>query len=164
MKPLFAAAALLVLAGCASYDGRGLVAGRSTAAEVEGLMGQPREKLALKDGDTIWFYPRNPMGRDTYAVRVSPDGRVRSVEQTLTVENSARLVAGTSTTRDVREIFGPPNRVIRMGMQQRDAWEYFLYNGVQVPHTLYVQASADGIVREVFLVRDPSLDTGAYGP
>jgi hypothetical protein len=88
---------------------------------------------------------------------------VRNIEQTLTVENTGRLVAGTSTTREVREIFGPPNRVIRMGMQQRDAWEYLMYNGVQVPHVLYVQASTDGIVREVFLIRDPSLDTGAYG-
>jgi hypothetical protein len=164
MKLQSALAALLLLAGCASYNGNGLVAGRSTAADVEGLMGQPREKLAVKDGDTIWFYPRNPAGRDTYAVRVASDGRVRSVEQTLTVENTARLVAGTSTTRDVREIFGPPNRVIRMGMQERDAWEYLLFNSVQVPHSLYVQASADGIVREVFLVRDPNLDAGSYAP
>ena len=151
-----------LLAGCASYDGRSLVAGRSTAADVEGAMGRPAEKVVTANGDNIWFYPHNPGGRDTYAVRIAPDGVVRSVEQRLTVDNMAKLVLGATTTREVRELFGPPNRIIRMDRQQREAWEYLYYNQIQIPFILYVQASADGIVREVVTIRDPSLDAGSY--
>ena len=151
-------------AGCVSYDGRGLVPGKSTAADVERVMGPPAEKIATAGGDSTWFYPHAPAGRDTYAVRIGPDGAVRAVEQRLTEANMAKLVAGTSTVKQVREIFGPPNRIFRMERQQREAWEYLYYNVIQVPFVLYVQASADGIVREVLTLRDPSLDVGTYSP
>lgn len=150
------------VAACASYDGRSLVPGRSTAADVEGLMGVPAEKVAAKDGDTVWFYPRQPYGRESYAVRVAPDGRVRSVSQVLTLESAGKLTAGQSTTRDAREVLGPPSRVFRSRLGDRDVWEYFLYDAIQTPYTLYVQSSPDGIVREVFTIRDPSLDAGSY--
>ena len=150
-------------AGCASYDGLGLVAGTSTAADVESVMGIPAEKIASANGDSTWFYPHNPAGRDTYAVRIAADGKVRSVDQRLTEANMAKLVAGATTAKEVREIFGPPNRAIRMDRQQRDAWEYLYYNAIQIPFILYVQTSSDGIVREVVTIRDPSQDTpGGY--
>ena len=152
-----------LMAGCASYNGSGLVAGQSTAADVERTMGRPAEKVAAANGDSTWFYPHNPAGRDTYAVRMSADGVVRSVDQRLTEGNMAKLVAGATTTKEVRELFGPPNRVIRMERQQREAWEYYYYNPIQIPFILYVQASADGIVREVVTIRDPSQDApGGY--
>ena len=145
-------------AGCASYNGSSLVAGQSTAADVERTMGRPAEKVAAANGDSTWFYPHNPAGRDTYAVRMSADGVVRSVDQRLTEGNMAKLVAGATTTKEVRELFGPPNRVIRMDRQQREAWEYYYFNPIQIPFILYIQASADGIVREVVTIRDPSQD------
>jgi hypothetical protein len=151
-------------AGCVSYDGRGLVSGKSTASDVESVMGPPAEKVATAGGDSTWFYPHAPAGRDTYAVRIGPDGVVRAVEQRLTEANMAKLVAGTTTVKEVRELLGPPNRVFRMERQQREAWEYLYYNVIQVPFFLYVQASPDGIVREVLTIRDPSLDAGTYSP
>lgn len=160
MRTLFLKAALasVLLQGCASYDGRGLVPGVSTEADVERTMGAPAEKVASANGERTWFYPHAPAGRETHAVRLGPDGKLRAVEQRLTEENIARLQSGTSTTRDVRELFGPPNRVIRMERQQREAWEYLYYNVIQIPFILYVQSSPDGIVREVFTIRDPSQD------
>lgn len=161
-SPLVALAAALI-AGCASYGGSGLVAGSSTTSDVERVMGRPAEKLAAADGGSTWFYPHAPAGRDTYAVRIASDGKVRAVEQTLTEANVARLVAGASTTKEVREIFGPPNRAFRNERQQREIWEYLYYNPIQIPFIFYVQASADGIVREVVTIRDPSQDTpGGY--
>ncbi len=165
MRTLFVKAALAaaLLPGCASYDGRGLVPGSSTEADVERTMGAPAEKVDSANGERTWFYPHAPAGRETHAVRIGADGRLRSIEQRLTEANLARLAAGTSTTRDVRELLGPPNRVIRMGRQQREAWEYLYFNPVQIPFILYVQSSADGVVREVFTVRDPSQDfPGGY--
>jgi hypothetical protein len=162
MKSIVLLVGAAFAAGCAYYSGSSLVAGKSTSSEVESVMGRPAEKVAAANGDSIWFYPHNPAGRDTYAVRVAPDGVVRSVDQRLTIDNMAKLVAGASTTKEVREIFGPPNRVIRMERQQREAWEYMLYNQIQIPHILYVQYSPDGILREVLMIRDPSLDAGSY--
>ena len=56
---------LALLAGCASYDGRGLIPGKATAAEVEQLMGPPAEKINEPAGDTVWFYPRVRDGTPT---------------------------------------------------------------------------------------------------
>ena len=160
--PLYALAAALI-AGCASYGGSGLAPGSSTTADVERVMGRPAEKLAAADGGSSWFYPHAPMGRDTYAVRIAPDGKVRSIEQTLTEANLAKLVAGATTSKEVREIFGPPNRAFRNDRQQRDIWEYLYYDPIQIPFIFYVQSSADGIVREVVRIRDPSQDfPGGY--
>jgi hypothetical protein len=162
---IFNRIAVLALAGalaaCASYDGRGIVAGSSTAADVERVMGQPAEKVTGSAGDTVWFYPRNPFGRHTYAVSVAPDGRVRGIEQTLTMENMARIGAGTSTAKDVRLMFGPPYRVTRNHMGDREVWEYRMFNQIQIPYNLFVQYSLDGVVREVLFLRDPSQDMPA---
>ena len=160
--------ALLLLSGCASYDGRGLVAGSSTTADVERVMGPPREKLPVTGnplwaGDTVWFYPHNPFGRHTYAVQIAADGRVRSIEQRLTVANLQKLVANETAMRDVRLLFGPPNRVTRNHRGDRQVWEYRMFNQIDIPYNLYVQYSDDGIVREVLFLRDPSQDMPAPG-
>jgi hypothetical protein len=160
VKFLLLGAALL--AGCASYDGRGLIPGKSTAADVEQLMGPPAEKIS-EAGDSVWFYPRGPMGRQTYAVRVAPDGVMRGIEQRLTVENMQKLVAGETTAAQVRALFGPPSRVTRLDRQQRDVWEYRMKNQIDVDYSLFVQYSYDGILREALFLRDPKYDAGPGG-
>lgn len=148
---LIAAAAL---SGCASYSGHGLVPGSSDARDVEALMGPPAERLAMAGGDSVWYYPRNPAGLHTYAVRLSPQGIVQAVEQRLTVENLSKLVPGTTTAAQLRELLGPPWQVTRMARQERDVWQYRMEDGAMTRHDLYVQLSADGLVREVILLRD----------
>lgn len=157
---LIAAAALA--AGCttASYDGRGLVAGKSDAKEVEALMGQPAERIGTAGGDSVWFYPRNPGGLHTFAVRLDAQGIVREVDQRLTLDNLAKLAPGTSTAAQVREVLGPPWQVSRMARQQRDVWSYRMDNGLFVEHDLYVQFSFDGIVREVLMLQDMKNNLG----
>lgn len=149
--------------GCASYDGRGLVAGTSTEADVERLMGRPAERVTTAGGERIWFYPHAPMGRETHAVRIGADGKVRAVEQTLVEANFLKVWSGKTTAREVRELLGPPNRVVHMARQQRDAWEYLYFNEMQVPFVFYAQFSADGVVREAFSIRDPSQDMPGAG-
>ena len=92
----------LTLGGCVSYDGRGLVPGAASAADVEAAMGVPAERLKAADGDTILFFPRQPFGRQQYAARIAPDGRLRSIEQTLTDLNLRRMVPGTTTMAQAR--------------------------------------------------------------
>lgn len=147
-------------AGCASYDGRSLVPGQSSAKDVEALMGPPAERLTVAGGDSVWFYPRNPFGVETYAVRLTPQGVLREIDQRLTVANVSRLIPGVSTSAQVRELLGPPWRITRMDRQQRDVWQYRMDNGFYIEHNLFVQYSADGVVREVLMLRDPKYDAG----
>lgn len=154
----FICLALLLAAGCASYDGAGLVPGQSDARKVEEIMGPPKERVAVAGGESIWFYPHGPFGSTTYAVRLSSAGVVQSVDQVLTYENIAKLRPGETTSRQVREILGPPSGSTHLDRQQRDVWFYPVENQVMVRHNLYVQFSADGIVRELVMVRSPTYD------
>ena len=150
---LAAAGLLALLGGCASYDGRGLVPGRSTAAEVEASMGRPAEKL-VRAGETIWYYPRGPAGWHTYAVRIGPDGVLRAIEQRITVENVRRLALGITTRQEVRELLGPPFLVSRLPRQKREVWEYqMIESGFK--WKLWVQFSDDAVVREVLQLPHP---------
>jgi hypothetical protein len=142
-----------LLAGCASYDGRGLVAGKSTGAEVEGLMGKPAERLSNADGSSTWYYTRGPGGRHTYAVIVGADGVMRAIEQRLTRENVAKLVRGQTTAKQARELFGPPNRTARAARFPLDVWEYRTMD-YQEKRVLWIEFSDDGILRGVIEMHD----------
>jgi hypothetical protein len=155
MKTLYVTACLTaaLLSGCVSYNGSSLVAGQSTAAEVETLMGKPAERMEKPGGGSVLYYPHGPTGRETFAVTIGADGKVQAVEQRLTDANMAKLVRGTSTTREVRELFGPPSRTTRYARLDRDVWEYPM-DPRWMPYLLTVQFSADGIVREVYKIKD----------
>lgn len=165
MKPkqFATAVAMLLLAGCASYGGRGLVPGQSTANDVQALMGAPAERLTISNGDTVWYYPRGPAGMHTYAVHMSSGGVMQSIDQLLAVEYLKKLVPGQTTTAQVREQFGPPGRISRLERQQRDVWEYRMYGPSQEPYFLYVQLSQDGLVREVLFMKDYNREPGGHG-
>lgn len=156
-KPAILALAAALLCGCASYDGRGLQPGKSTAAEVEALMGPPAERRVSAEGGSVAYFTRGPLGRHTYAATYGPDGVLRSIEQVLTYENANKLVPGTTTRQQVRELFGPPGEVSRLPRQQREVWEYkwLYYDDKRV---LWVQFSDDGIVREAINMHDFAAD------
>lgn len=153
-------AVVLLAGGCASFDGRGLVPGQSRAGDVEALMGPPAEKLALAGGESEWFYPRMPYGRQSFAVRLGADGVVRSVEPRLTSENVMKLRTGVMTTKDVRALLGPPWRVSYLPRQQREVWEYTMYTADLKESLLYTQFSGDGTLREVLVLRDLYFEPG----
>jgi len=154
--------ATLVLAGCASSSGVHLVPGKSTAAEVESTMGAPREKIAVAGGVTRWFYPRGPMGQETYAVNIGTDGVVKGVEQTLTYENVEKIRATSGITgKDILAMIGPPNKITRFEGKGRDAWEYRMYYIDWKVLTL--ELSDDGAVRAVLFDDDPNHNVPSGG-
>ncbi len=155
---IFALAFLaLALGGCASFDGRGLVAGKSSEAEVEKLMGPPAERVAQANGDRLLYYPRLPNGRKTFVATVGPDGMLRGIEQRLSFDYIRKLTPNVSSAKQVRELLGPPYRVVRMGNLQRDVWEYPWQN-VEDRRMLWVQFSYDGMLREVIEMHDYESD------
>jgi len=152
-----AAALAALLTGCAGYGGSDLIAGRSTVAEVQASMGAPAEKLALPGGDSVWYYPRGPRGRHTFAVTLGPDGMLRGIDQRLTMANVEKLVQGQSTAREVRELLGPPPTVRPFPRLQRYVWIYpmELFTELRI---LWVQFSSDDIAREIIETHDYDSD------
>jgi outer membrane protein assembly factor BamE (lipoprotein component of BamABCDE complex) len=146
-----------LLSACAGYSGRDLIAGKSSAAEVQASMGAPAEKLALPSGDSVWYYARGPQGRHTFAVTLRPDGVLRGIDQRLTMENVAKLVQGRSTAKEVRELLGPPPTVRQFPRLQRYVWIYPMQL-VAEPRILWVQFSSDDIAREIIETHDYDAD------
>jgi hypothetical protein len=150
---LFTLAAGL-LAGCASFDGRGLQPGAS-ASDVEALMG-PAADRRTEGGETWLYFPRQPYGYATFVARIGADGKLIAIEQRLTDENVAKIERNKWTADQVRELMGPPYTAMNFARMQRDIWEY-RYRSLQstVPYALYVQFSPDGVAREVYSMSDP---------
>jgi len=144
----------LLLGGCASFDGRGLVAGQSTGQDVERLMGPAADKRAGPGGETWLYYPRQPFGRKTFVARVASDGRLVALEQRLTDENVAKIRAQSTRRDDVRDLLGPPYLVSSFPRMEREIWQYYMrhFGDPGIPVTLYVQFSPDGVAREVYLL------------
>ena len=160
MKRILVLASGALLAGCASFNGSSLVPGASTAAQAEALMGPPAQQLSLPNGDTAIYFSRLPQGRAMYVVTVGPDGVMKSIEQRLTPQNLTRLVPGTWTSKEVRELFGPPGNSVRFARQQREVWSYRYYPDYE-RRIIHVQFSDDGVVREVLDMND---DVRRKGP
>jgi len=155
-------AALGLLAGCASFDGRNLTPGKSTRAEVEATMGRPAEVLTRPSGDTRLYFSRLPFGREIYVATVGSDGVLRAIEPTLTRKNIATIKEGMKAA-EVRERLGPPYRNVYMKLIDRDVWEY-PWRIVEDKRMLWVQFSRDGIVQEIVEMHDFESDPPSGPP
>lgn len=153
MRGLSLVAAALLVAGCASFDGRGLAPGQATESQVVDLMGTPAQVRPLPEGGKALYFSRLPEGRAMFVATIGPDGRLQSIEQRLTRENIGRLAPDKSTAEDVRVLFGPPGAVGYLPLMPREWWEY-KYLDYQDRRVLWVQFSDDGIVREVLDMHD----------
>jgi len=162
LRTAITCAALALLAGCASFDGRTLVPGKSTRTEVEATMGRPAEVLARPNGDTRLYFSRLPFGREIYVATVGGDGVLRSLERTLTRKNIASLKEGMQA-QQVRELLGPPYRIVYMKLIERDVWEY-PWRIVEDRRILWVQFSRDGQLQEVIEMHDFESDVPSGPP
>ncbi len=156
MKAMKSLALALLLAGCAGYSGSGLAPGRSSAAEVEAVMGPAAATRPGPDGETVLWFPRMPYGDGTYAARVGADGRLVAIEQRLTEENIARIERGRTTADQVLDLVGPPYRVDQFARMEREIWTYKM-QVFPFPKALFVQLSPDRVVREVYYMDDPEI-------
>ncbi|TAK81515.1 MAG: hypothetical protein EPO20_25815 [Betaproteobacteria bacterium] len=158
MKLVLALCLAAAVAGCASFDGRGLQAGASVA-DVERVMGAAAERRQVAN-ETWYYYPRQPFGRKTFVARVGTDGRLIAVEQRLTDENVAKVIPNTTRGEQVRDLFGPPYMATQFPRMQRDVWTWHMrhFGDPGIPVSLNVQLSPDGVVREVYLLDDSEED------
>ena len=159
MLPGLLSLAVVALTGCASFDGRGLVPGKSTEQEAVSLMGPPAQVLPLPDGGKALYFSRMPEGRAVFEVNVDSNGVMRSIEQKLTRQHIWEIANGSSTKDDVLRLFGPPGRHGYLPLSQREWWQY-KYQDYEDLRILYVQFSGDGVVREVLDLKDYSREPG----
>ncbi len=149
--------ALLLLAGCASFDGRGLVPGQSTVADVEAKMGPAADKRVTAAGETVYYYPRLPWGYATYAARISPEGKLIALEQRLTEENIARLKPGATRAQEVLELLGPPYEPMKQALSGNEIWTYPMrLPGHPTPKWFLAHVSPAGVLTETYLIDDPN--------
>ena len=123
MKSPALLAAALALAGCASYDGRGLTPGMSTEAEVRGVMGPPAIVFDNPDGSRRMAYPRGPLGTDTFMADIGADGRVMSVRNVLNDDTFYQVQPGM-TRDDILRLIGPPGETMAFSNSGRYSWDY----------------------------------------
>ena len=159
MKTILAVCVAAALSACATFDGRSLVPGQSSAAEVERVMGAPAEKRQVA-GETLFYYPRQPFGRKTFVARTGADGRLIALEQRLTDENIAKIVPNTTRAEQVRDLLGPPYAAGHYARLDRNIWTWHMrrFGDPGIPVQLNVQMSPDGLVREVYIIDESDSD------
>ena len=156
MKRIMTFALGVLAAGCASYDGRGLVPGQSSLSDVEKTMGRAAEKRPAPGGETVYYFPQLPWGYATYAARIGSDGRLIAFEQRLTEDNIAKLTPGATRAEEVRDLLGPPFEPMKQRLTGNEIWTYPMrIAGDPTPKWLLVHFSTDGAVRETSLIDDP---------
>jgi outer membrane protein assembly factor BamE (lipoprotein component of BamABCDE complex) len=140
----FAVIGLLVTA-CASYGGSSLRPGSSTEAEVRATMGTPAAEFGNSDGTKKLFYPKGPMGTDTFLVRVGSDGVMRNIGNVLTDDTFESVKAGM-TEQDILRMIGPPGQTTPFPVSNRHAWDY-RYLDTWGNHAIFsVTFDANGVV------------------
>lgn len=140
--------AALLAAGCATFDGRTLTPGSSTAREVTALMGEPALELKRPDGESLVYFERYLTGPAMFVARIGANGVLRGIEQRLLYENIYKVKEGMRAA-EVRELLGPPYSVSRLPRLQFDVWEYPWRHAVRELRVLFVHFDDDGQVRRI---------------
>jgi len=165
MKAILILAAAALAAGCASMDGRGLVPGQSTLADVEHTMGRAADKRIVS-GETVYYYPRLPWGYESYAARMSADGKLIALEQRLTDANIKKVRPEVTRGSEVLDLLGPPYEPMKQARTGSEIWTYPMrIGGFPTPKWFLVTVGPDGVVSEAYLIDDPNWDrrdSGAF--
>ena len=140
-----------VLAGCASPT---VFAPGSSIVDVRARVGTPTDIRFDRNGDELWEYARGPAGYETYIVRFGGDGKVKDVAQVLTDDQLMKVVPGTMTKADVRNLLGRPSDETFAYAGTVWSWR-FKRVGVQ-PGWLTVRFNPDNTVMERIAIIDPS--------
>lgn len=152
---MLAAAAGLILSGCASYDGRGLKPGMASADEVRRTMGEPALRWSEADGGSLWAYPRGPAGYHTFMVRLDAKGSLSSIEEVLNERGFSRIRIGKSNKDEVLKLIGPPWRETYFGSRKELAWDYRFLDAWAFSSQFHVVFDDAGVVRMTMQQRDP---------
>lgn len=160
MKPLsLIVLCSLLLSGCASYAGRGLVAGESNVADITGVMGTPALQWQAADGSRRLAYPRGPMGVHTFMAQVGADGKLQRIDNVLVPEQFARITPGMRQD-EVLRLLGPPQPAWTVYFAARDelVWEWrYCDDWNQLARFDVLFDGSSELVRSTMTLRDDQL-------
>jgi hypothetical protein len=142
--------ATLVVSACASYSGYGLRPGASTESEVRATMGAPALELAEKDGKEL-FYPKGPLGTQTFAVHLDARGTLVDIDQVLDDDHFRPIHEGQTRDEVLRRI-GPPGDRMRYA-NGTDSWIYRYTDTWGYTADFYVTFNPQGIVVSKISIR-----------
>jgi len=125
MRSIIAVLAVLLVAACASYGGRGLVPGNAELADVVRVMGEPAMRWPEPDGSLQLAYPRGPVGFHTFMVRIGPGGKLQRIENVLETKGFVQIRPGMSEAQ-VLQVLGPPDPAWTGHFKARDerVWQW----------------------------------------
>lgn len=114
----------VLLASCATPDRDArLQPGSSREADVIAIYGQPNRVWPGADGGHTLEYSSQPMGRHTYMVRITPDGRLVGVEDGLSPAGRARIEPGM-TPEQVSRLLGRERTRVFFRLSGEEVWDW----------------------------------------
>lgn len=140
-----------VLAGCSTVLPYSLTPGESADAVLR-RHGPPTAERALPGGGRTLEYWGGPWGRTTYQLRFDAMDRLESWENVLDEAHFARIAPG-QTTRQVREVIGPPAREWKVRYHDQTVWSYRF--GVATCLLFHVGITPEGVVEDTSYGPDP---------
>ncbi|HMK14030.1 MAG TPA: hypothetical protein VK460_03320 [Burkholderiales bacterium] len=137
---------LALLAGCASYSGRGLKPGIANETEVRAEMGAPAATWETPGGH-VWAYPRGPLGLETFLVTFDASGKLVLIEQVLDDDHFARIKTGM-TQDDVLHLIGPSVQIkVTYLLSDDKSWDYRYRDDWEQPALFSVIFDHAGLVK-----------------
>lgn len=136
--------AAIALAGCASFSGSGLAPG-TPEAQVRATMGAPAMEMRDDDGMRLLYYPRGPLGNQTYVAAIGPEGNLREINNVLT-DGRFNAIRPGLTEEQVLRMIGPPREKAYFSNLRQTAWDYKFQDSWGYDAIFSVMIDPNGIV------------------
>ena len=150
-------ASALFTAGCANLTSS---PPGTPAATIESSRGKPFRVWPEANGASSWEYPRGPMDRYTYMVRVGADGRVTRVDQVLDWPFFNQLQPGMPI-REVEHTLGRPYSKTFMPLQNENVWAWRWVETVWY-RCFYAHFTPEGTLRRTSVRDEDTPHTGKH--
>ena len=146
-----ALALAFTLAACASYSGYGLHPGSSAADDVVRTMGKPALELEEPGGGHELFYPKGPLGTETFVAHVDASGVLKGIDQVLD-DGHFRAIHEGQTRDEVLRLIGPPGDTMRF-RNGTYAWVWRFQDTWGYLSNFNVSFNASGVVVSKIAIR-----------
>jgi outer membrane protein assembly factor BamE (lipoprotein component of BamABCDE complex) len=156
--PASTLASLLIVAGCAGYSGSNLQPGASET-EVRSVMGTPAMEMRDPDGTRLLYYPRGPLGNQTYVASLNPAGTLTQVSNVLN-DGTFNAIRPGLTEQEVLRMIGPPREKDYFSNLGQTAWDYKFQDTWGYEAIFSVMIDKNGIVVSKFTRRIERFDRG----
>jgi len=150
--------ASILAAGCASYSGSNLQPG-APETQVRSVMGPPAMELSDPDGSRRLYYPRGPLGNQTYVADLQPNGALVEVRNVLT-DGTFNAIRPGLTEQQVLRMIGPPREKDYFSNLGQTAWDYKYQDAWGYEAIFSVMFDKNGIVVSKFSKRIERFDRG----